>query len=257
MNSALYECTVMHRRLSPVRHEFVYRVFLFAIDVDELPTIAAQVPLFGYNESAPYAFFDCDHFQMVPGGSARANAEAYLASQGIAEKPARILLLTNTRTFGYVFNPISIWYCYRADGSPLAAIAEVGNTFGEIKPYLVPVSGKMFASRAIKHFYVSPFSTLDQHFDFRFDQPRETLRIGIDNYEGEERKLISTLSGERVALTTSNLAWFTLKYPAMTLQVITSIHWHALQLWLKKTPFATKEANPELQRDLYRPHGRS
>ncbi len=146
MNSALYECTVMHRRLSPVRHEFVYRVFLFALDVDELPAIAAQVPLFGHNEPAPYAFYDRDHFQMVPGSSARTNAEAYLANQGIPEKPARIVLLTNARTFGYVFNPISIWYCYRADGSPLAAIAEVGNTFGEIKPYLVPVAGKLFTS---------------------------------------------------------------------------------------------------------------
>ena len=256
MNSALYECTVMHRRLSPVRHEFVYRVFLFALDVDELPTIAARLPLFGYNESAPYSFFDRDHFQMIPGGSARENAEAYLASQGIAEKPARILLLTNARTFGYVFNPISIWYCYRPDGSPLAAIAEVGNTFGEIKPYLVPVQGPLFSSRTVKHFYVSPFSRLDQHFDFRFDLPKDTLRVAIDNYEGEERKLISTLSGRRVPLTPGNLAWFTLKYPAMTLQVIASIHWHALRLWLKKAPFAMKEANPELQRDLYRPHRR-
>ncbi len=257
MNSALYECTVMHRRLSPVRHEFVYRVFLFALDVDELPTIAAQVPLFGYNESAPYSFFDRDHFQMIPGGSARENAEAYLASQGITEKPARILLLTNARTFGYVFNPISIWYCYRADGSPLAAIAEVGNTFGEIKPYLVPVQGPLFSSRTVKHFYVSPFSTLDQHFDFPLRhaeghparRDRQLRRRGAKAHQHPERSSRTTdrrPSGVVHPQVPSHDA------PGHYLDPLARAPALA-----EKGSFRNEGSQPELQRDLYRPHRRS
>ena len=125
MNSCLYECTVFHRRYWPKAHEFRYRVFLFALDLDELPEVVKKVWLLRHNRAGVYSFRDEDHFQITP-GNARANAEAFLAQYGISEQPARIVLLTNARVLGYVFNPISVWYCYRADGSPLAAIAEVG-----------------------------------------------------------------------------------------------------------------------------------
>jgi len=136
----------------PKRHEFVNRIFLFAFDVDELDAIPEAVPIFAHNEAGLYSFRDDDHFQIVPGGTARANAEAFLSREGIEEKPARILLLTNARCFGHLFNPISIWYCEREDGSPLAAIAEVGNTFGELKPFLVPFHNGAFRLRTPKHF---------------------------------------------------------------------------------------------------------
>ena len=153
----------MHRRLVPLRNEFVYRIFLFALDLDELPELTRRVPIFHHNEPGLYTFRDDDHFPLVP-GDARANAEAFLTANGIPEKPARILLLTNARFLGYTFNPISIWFCQRADGSPLAAIAEVGNTFGEQKPFLVPFKDGVFHIRTPKNFYVSPFSDLDLDF---------------------------------------------------------------------------------------------
>lgn len=253
MNSCLYECTVMHRRLSPKRHEFVNRIFLFALDLDELPALTRRVPIFGHNEPGLYNFRDDDHFQITP-GSARENAEAFLARHGITGKPARILLLTNTRFLGYTFNPLSIWFCYRADGSPLAAIAEVGNTFKELKPFLVPFQDGAFHLRIPKHFYVSPFSDLDLEFDFRFEPPGERLGVFIDDYTGADKTLVTSLTGKRSELTTGNLAAFTLKYPLITLKVIGLIHWHALLLWLKRLPFHRKEARTDLQRDVFRPH---
>lgn len=255
MNSCLYECTVMHRRLSPKRNEFVYRIFLFALDLDELPEVTLKVAVFHHNEPGLYNFRDDDHFPLVP-GDARANAEAFLAQNGIPEKPARILLLTNARFLGYTFNPISIWFCYRADGSPLAAIAEVGNTFGEQKPFLVPFRDGVFHLRTPKHFYVSPFSALDLEFDFRFELPGERLGVYIDDYKGEERTLLSVLTGHREELTTANLLAFTAKYPFITLKTIGLIHWHAFLLWLKRVPFHFKEASPDLQRGVFRPSGK-
>lgn len=243
-----------HLRLTPKRYEFVNRIFLFALDVDELDSISKEVPIFARNEAGLYTFRDDDHFQIVPGGTARANAEAFLSSEGIEEKPARILLLTNARCFGYLFNPISIWYCQREDGSPLAAIAEVGNTFGELKPFLVPFHKGAFRLRTPKHFYVSPYSSVDLEFDFRFDRPGDRLVVCIDDYKGEDRTLISSLTGERAELTTSRLLAFTFKYPFITLQVITLIHWHAFLLWLKRVPFYRKENDIDLQKDVFRPH---
>lgn len=253
MKSCLYECTVFHRRLSPKTHEFVYRIFLFALEVDELPRLGRELALLKYNRRGLYSFRDEDHCQSGP-GTAREKAEAFLAQSGIAEKPARILLLTNCRVLGYVFNPISIWFCYRADGSPLAAIAEVGNTFGEVKPFLVPVKDGAFHLRTPKHYYVSPFSDLDQEFDFRFALPDDKLSVFIDDYREAEKTLVSTLTGKRAELSDRKLAAFTFKYPLITLKVIFLIHWHALLLWLKKVPFHRKEANAHLQKGVLRPH---
>jgi DUF1365 family protein len=243
----------MHRRLIPLRNEFVYRIFLFALDLDELPEVTRRVAIFHHNEPGLYNFRDDDHFPLVP-GDARANAEAFLIANGIPEKPARILLLTNARFLGYTFNPISIWFCQRADGSPLAAIAEVGNTFGEQKPFLVPFKDGVFHLRTPKHFYVSPFSELDLEFDFRFEIPGDRLAVWIDDYKGPEKTLVTSLIGHRAELTAANLLSLTVKYPFITLKTIGLIHWHAFLLWLKRVPFHFKEANPHLQKDVLRPH---
>jgi hypothetical protein len=250
VNSCLYECSVFHRRLSPKQHEFLYRVFLFAIDLEELESLPKKIPFLGVNAPGLYSFQDTDHFRLVD-GSARKNAEAFLAQNGISEIPDKILLMTNLRVLGYTFNPISIWFCQRKDGSPLAAIAEVGNTFRELKPFLVPVENGVFHLRTPKHFYVSPFSEMDLDFDFRFEIPGERLAVYIDDYKGSERTLISTLTGTRRALTSANLLLFTAKYPLITLRVIFLIHWQAFKIWLKKVPFFRKEDNRDLQRDVF------
>jgi len=106
----------------------------------------------------------------------------------------------------------------------------------------------------VKHFYVSPFSDLDLEFDFHFHLPDERLQVFIDDYRGEEREIISILTGKSVPLTDRNLLSFSLKYPFLTLQVIIGIHWQALLLWLKGLTARRKEARPELQQGIHRPH---
>lgn len=254
LGSCLYECTVFHRRLAPKRHELLYRVFYSLIDLDELGTLDRSLRLFKVNRAGLYSFRDGDHISHGA-STARENIIRYLRDRGIGEPVGRIRLLTLPRILGYVFNPISVYFCDDAEGKPLVAVAEVGNTFGEWKPYLVPLAPDgRFHTRVVKHFYVSPFSDLDLEFEFRFDPPGERLRILVDDYRGAERELISSLTGTRVTLNDAALLRFTLKYPLLTLRVILGIHWHALLLWLKGIRARRKEADPELQRGVHRPH---
>jgi uncharacterized protein len=251
MNSCLYECTVMHRRITPKPHAFTNRIFMFLLDLDELDEIAARVPLFSVNSPNLYALRDEDYFRFHSRGI-RANVTTFLQSRGIDEAPASIALLTLPRLLGYTFNPVSIFFCHRADGSPLAAVIQVGNTFGELKPYLVPPSPHGFHARLAKNYYVSPFSNLDPEFDFLFDPPAGRLQVVIDEFEKGQKILASSLVGSAVPLTTSNLAALTLRFPLVTLKVITLIHWQALRLWLKGVPHRRKEPDPQLQQDAFR-----
>ena len=255
MNSCLYECTVMHRRLAPKKHEFVYRIFLFLFDLDELPEIERRVPFFSVNAPNLYSLRDEDYFQFHSRGI-RQNLETFLATQNLPTRPARVQLLTLPQLLGYTFNPVSVFFCFDENDRPLTSVIQVGNTFGELKPYLVPCdpAGTGFHIRVAKNYYVSPFSELDLEFDFRFDPPGRRLRLAIDDYRGGERVLISTVTGAREELTTANLMRFSIRFPLVTLKVIFLIHWEALRLWLKKIPFRFKEDEPHLQQGAHRVH---
>ncbi len=290
MNSCLYECSVLHARFSPRKHRFVYRIFLFAIDLDELPELHRRLPLFSFGRRNLYSFRESDYLPTAeplhnapvtpPAAPAAASSLkqrvlAHLATHSpqLDLTGARVVLVTLPRIFGYLFNPVSFYFCYDRTGAPLAALAEVTNTFKEMKPYLLGPETRVAASdvssptsppsaqreaafhrRTPKHFYVSPFSDVDVAFDFTLRTPGDHLSIQIDDYVGSDRTLTSTLAGPRRALTAGRLAWFSLKYPALTLRIIALIHWHAALLWLKRIPWFAKAARPADQRALYRPH---
>lgn len=273
VNSCLYECSVMHARFAPKAHRFVYRIFLFALDLDELDTLNRKLRLFSFNRRNLYSFRDADYLpthESVFNGSAvdlanrkpesanlKARVVAHLAQHGIDLTGGRVLLVTLPRVAGYLFNPVSFYFCYDRSGTPVAALPEVTNTFKEMKPYLLgpeTLADGAFRLRLPKHFYVSPFSDVDVAFDFQLRSPGERLSIQIDDYIGAARTLTSTLTGPRQPLTDGRLAWFTLKYPLITLKVIGLIHWHALRLWLKNVPWFAKSARAADQRGLYRPH---
>ena len=258
MNSCLYECSVMHHRFSPKVHHFSHNLFMFYLDLDELDLVAQKTHLFGHNRKNLYSFRDTDH-EPAGLGSLKDRIIRFIRQQGIDPGPSsRVMLLTLPRILGYVFNPISIYYCFDGAGQPVCSVAEVGNTFREMKLYLLRreelTAGTTFAKITPKHFYVSPFSTLDLNFDFKLKIPAENLDIKIDDLDGGEKVLISTLAGKRAELTNRNLWWFSLKYPLVTLKVIFLIHWHALRLWLKGAPFHHKAANLPLQQEVLRPH---
>ncbi len=268
MNSCLYECSVMHHRFAPKVHHFQHDLFMFYLDLDEVELVAKKIFLFSYNRKNIYSFRDADH---EPAGEnpLKERLGAFLRQNGIDLGPfARVMLLTLPRIFGYVFNPISIYYCFDEAGKPLCAVAEVGNTFREMKLFLLRreelEAGLTFKKIIPKQFYVSPFSELDLSFDFKLKIPGGKLDVKIDDLDlarrseakadGEEKILITTLTGQRAELTNKNLSWFTLKYPLVTVKVIFLIHWHALRLWLKRAPFYRKSENTALQREVLRPH---
>jgi DUF1365 family protein len=251
--SCLYECRVMHRRIIPKHHEFLYRIFLFYLDLDEIETLARDVPIFSAGEPNLYSLCNEDYFQFHSRGL-RANLETFLETQNFSIRPAHIRLLTLPRLLGYTFNPISIFFCFDSDNRPITSVVQVGNTFGELKPYIVPLdeSGTDFHVRVPKNYYVSPFSPLDLSFDFCFKNPSESLQITIDTYRGKEKNLLSTLTGKRTELTTSNLTHLTLSFPLLTIKIIFLIHWEAFRLWLKGIPFYTKEEKPSEQQGAFR-----
>lgn len=261
----------MHHRTHPREHRFQYGIFLACLDLDELDRLDRRLRWFSRNRRNLFEFRDSDHFtgmdappQPRRGPDLRSRLVDWLAGQGVAvPDSARIRLLTFPRVLGYVFNPVSFYFVHGPDGEPITAVAEVGNTFGEQKPYRVPVTSEAGGSRfrlvAPKHFYVSPFSTLDLRFDFRLRSPDDRLAIAVDDLDPDGRKiLVSTLTGERRPLSDAELLRLTLRYPLVTLRTITLIHWEALRLWLKRIPFHRKASHPQLQTGIHPiPHGTS
>lgn len=276
LNSRVFECRVIHERFVPRRHCFVYRLFMLALDLDELSTIQARSRLLSINSPNLYGFREGDflplrdpvHNPSRPRAGAtepgrelpttlKGRVAAFLRQHGIDATLGRVELITMPRVLGYQFNPISIYFCYAKDGESLAAIAEVTNTFREIKPYLLPPTTWQrgaFRLRVPKHFYVSPYSAVDVAFDFALRPAGKTLAIRIDDFARDERTLATALTGRARPLSDSILAWFLIKYPFLTLRVIAAIHWHALRLFLKRIPWFRKAARPADQRDVYRPH---
>jgi len=254
--TCLYECRVMHHRLAPKEHHFRYRIFMFLLDLDELDAVAARTAFFSRNRRNLFEFRDADHFADIK-RTVKQNLTAYLAENGIAfPQNGRATLLTLPRVLGYVFNPVSFYFCFDENDAPLCAVVEVGNTFREKKLFLIrePASDSSFHLVAPKHFYVSPFSDLEMQFDFKLRVPGDALEIHIDDRVGDKKVLLSALTGTRAPLTGARLAWFAVKYPLVTLRVIFLIHWHALRLWLKRVPFHRKAARTDLQRDVLHPH---
>lgn len=274
LRSCLYECEVTHHRFSPKEHRFTYRIFMMGIDLDELGTIAST-PFLSVNKAGLYSVREADY---LPTGEPLHNPEGayaadgsvrlkervvgFLQARGIDIAGGRVHLITMPRVAGYMFNPVSFYYCFDREGRPAAAIAEVTNTFREMKAYLLGAStlastqdGATFRSRVPKHFYVSPFTDVDVAFQFRLRVPSPDLAVGIDDYTGEARTLSSVLTGRSRPLTGAALAWFTVKYPLLSLRVIALIHIHALILRMKRVPWFAKAARAGDQRSLYRPHG--
>lgn len=254
MRSSLYNCRVFHKRFSPREYGFTSRLFMWHIDLDELPELERSLRLFSHNRRNVYSFRDDDHLYLGK-DNLSANVRAYLASQGIPQEPSRITLLTNLRTFGYVFNPVSFFFCYDGAEMPLAVVVEVHNTFGELKPFILrreDLLGNRFSAHHPKLFYISPFSDLDQRLEIKADLPGRRIALYVNNYEREADQPFfrSSLTGDQVPLNNASLLHYSLRFPLITLKVITLIHWHALRLTLKGVRFHRKTEHPELQRGI-------
>jgi DUF1365 family protein len=245
----------MHDRHGPKRYKFVHKIFMFYLDLDELPRLSRVSGLLGYNQHRVYDFKDQDHISSGY-STVKENIRSYLKTRGVEEKVHRIQLMTNVRTFGYIFNPVSFYFCFDANENPVCVVTEIGNSFGELKYFYLGPEKKnstVFNDRQVKYYYISPFTDLDNQLDFRIQVPDERLDITIDTLKNGEKFFWSSMRGPRKEINTANLLWYTLRYPLVTLKVIFLIHWHAAVLhFVKKIGHHAKEDNPELQREVHR-----
>jgi DUF1365 family protein len=260
----------MHNRTEPAQHRFNYKVFMFWLDLDEIDTIAKKFLLISRNRFNMFNFRDSDHAQLPadkPDTTKNVKQQilGYLESQHVKLSNPKIFLLTNLRTLGHQFNPVSFYYIYenptkstpggRLEGEPVCCVAEIGNTFGEMKLFLLgqeTLKENVFTYQTKKYFYVSPFIDHDVDFAFQLALPSEKLNLRIDDYRNGKRFFIATLTGKKKELTGLRLLEYTLRFPLITLKVIGLIHWNALILWLKKVPYHKKSDHDELQKDVLR-----
>ena len=243
--ASLYFGDVMHARLRPVGHRFSYRVFCLLIDVDRLDLAGRAASLFSTKGFNLLSFRSSDHGD---GGRStlRQHVEALLADTG--KHCDRILLFCYPRVLGFVFNPISVYFCYKGD-TPSALIYEVRNTFGQIHSYIAPIApGELDAAgvkqQRAKLFYVSPFMPMDLAYKFRIRPPGETIALRILETGKDGPVLAAAFAGRRMALTTANVLRAFFGLPLMTLKVVFGIHWQALRLWLKGMRLVVKPPPP-------------
>lgn len=241
---ALYAGVVTHTRTHVVRHTFAYRVYMHLFEVGELGHVNGHFRLLGYNRRRPVGLHDADHFDGRPIAEA---LRREVERAGRRWPGGRVLMLANARVFGYVFNPISVYYCFDPNDQLETVVAEVHNTFGERHVYVLHPQQSRTSTRKV--FHVSPFFSLEGTYTFTLPEPGEHLDIAIDLEVGGEQRMAARLHLERRLLTDTSLARMLLRYPLMTLQVMGAIHLEALRLWWKGLRYRPKPAHaPESAR---------
>ncbi|MBI1179413.1 MAG: DUF1365 family protein [Alphaproteobacteria bacterium] len=246
MRSALYESTVMHHRVRPFRHRFTYRVFSLLLDVDEIDDLGRRLRLFSRNRFNLLSFRDRD-FGPGDGTPPRRWVEAVLADRGYDFPVGRIDLLCFPRLFGYVFNPLSVYYVRDTAGVLRAILYEVTNTYRDRHSYLLPVGdGDATVRHACdKRLYVSPFIGMEARYHFRMAEPGAALSVAIREEAPDGNVLFAAMTGVRRPLTDGVLVRMLARHPLMTLKVIGGIHWEAFRLWRKGARVFRHPAPPE------------
>ncbi len=234
---------VRHRRLRPADNAFAYPTYFMLLPMRALR--AEPSPALVRNHFGLLAFHDHDH------GDGRADSLAWLDEllqrEGVHDATGEAWLHTYPRVLGYVFKPVSFWYCHRGDGSLAAVVAEVNNTFGERHCYLLDGPGLGWGRelRARKVFHVSPFCQVQGQYRFRFMRTAERTVARIDHDDEDGPLLQTSVSGRLQPLTANSARAAFFGMPLMSLGVILRIHWQALRLWFKRVPFVPKPAAPE------------
>jgi DUF1365 family protein len=248
----LFPGVVMHHRLRPFRHRFVYRVFSVLLDLDRLDALDRRLRLFSVERGNLFSFRNKDHGPR-DGGALRPWVEACLAELGLDLDGGPIRLLCFPRVLGYVFNPLSVYFCYDPANTLRAIVYEVKNTFGGQRAYTLPVderrSDGQIRQACGKDFYVSPFIDLEAGYRFKVIPPADRLSVVIHEEIEAGTQLVATLTGRRVPLTDRQLLLAALRVPFMTQKVIAGIHWEALKLWLKGAGFRSRHDLPVQQGD--------
>ena len=233
-NSIIYDGKVIHKRFKPKQHYFKYKVFSLLIDIDELEIIQKKIKIFSYNKFNILSFYNIDHGPR-DGSSLTKWVKKNLVKAKININEVSIKLLCFPRFFGYVFNPLSIFYCYDKYGQLRAVLYEVKNTFNEQHTYVFrsKPSSKIILHKCNKKFYVSPFIEMKTFYNFRLSKPKNNIDILIKQTDIKGPLLIARQTGKKINLNSKNLLYQFLKHPLMSFKVIAAIHFEAFRLWIK------------------------
>ena len=238
--SCLYVGSVIHKRFKPKEHFFKYKVFSLYLDLDEIAEVQKKIPFFSYNKFNLISFYDKDHGER-DGSSLKLWVKKKLNEVGIANEIKSVNLLCYPRIFGYVFNPLSIFFVFDKYSSLISIMYEVKNTFGEQHTYIFKTKdNNLIKNHCDKKFHVSPFMDLNSTYNFKILKPGNKLSVIIDQRDSEGKLLFASQDGEKIELNTKNLLISYLKHPLMTFKVISAIHFEALRLWVKRIKFIKK-----------------
>ena len=235
VSSAIFKGPVIHERMRPKRHRFRYNVFTMLIDLDELSDLDKGGLLFGHNRPAILSFFDRDHGP-ASGEALRPWVEARMRDAGLEPDGGAIRLLCYPRILGYVFNPLSVYFCYRTDGDLSAIVYEVCNTFNERHAYVIRASNSgpsVVRQSCDKKMYVSPFIAMETRYHFRIVPPADRINIVIRQEDEEGLLLAASFSGDKSPFNRRTLARCLVAFPFLTVKIIAAIHWEAVLLWTK------------------------
>jgi len=267
MNSCAYVCDLRHDR--PGKNRFRYNIYLYYLDLDELKTLSERFTFFGHNAFNLVSFHDEDHFLFVrqkgkadviardtfkytreryAGKDTKERVREAIKELGLGFDLGKVYLLTNLRNLGYIFNPVSFYYCYDKKGTFRALLSEVNNTYRDQKLYHMKIDQgkKEFNDIQKKNFYISPFIDHDTEISWRFKEPGELLSMRVTSMKEGKTILSADIQGKRKALGRGTILSLFLRYPMMPLMAMILIHRQALRLWMKKIDFRNKEKTDDM-----------
>ena len=240
-NSYIYSGNVVHKRFKPKIHFFKYKVFSLLIDLSELELLDKNLKIFSHNKFNIVSFYDRDHGAR-DGSSIKEWVIDNLKKNNIDNENIQIKLLCYPRIFGYVFNPLSVFYIYDNNSNLISVMYEVKNTFGEQHTYIfkTDIDQNLIQHMCKKKFHVSPFIEMDCIYFFRLLKPGKKISVIIDQNDKEGKILYASQDGVRSEMTNANFIKSYLKHPLMTFKIILAIHFEAFKLWSKGIKFIKK-----------------
>ena len=240
MNSCIYNGVVTHQRFKPVKHALKYKTFSLLIDLDELELLSNKISIFSLNKFNVFSFYNKDH-GLRDGSFLKDWVIENLKKFNISSQITKVKLLCYPRIFGYVFNPLSIFYCYEKENLR-AIFYEVKNTFNEQHTYIFKVTNnEKIEQKCKKKFYVSPFMDMNTIYNFKLLNPKEKLSVFIKQTDDAGTILTATQVGDKKEFSFKQLLKNFFNYPLMTLKIISSIHYEAFLLWKKGAIYRSRD----------------
>ncbi len=240
LTPALYRTRITHLRRAPVHHYFEHRSYSWYVDIDRLPQLPRWL--------RPFARFDAaDHFDGKPDATLRERIDTFLADRGVDLRGGTITALLQARVLGYVFNPLSLYWCHDADGVLRHVVAEVHNTYGGRHAYLLPPDSGQPAM-AMKRLYVSPFNDVDGYYLVRAPRPDSGLNVTISLHRENQPAFVATMRGDRLKASIRQIIRLQLVAPVAPLMGALGIRVQGITLWLRRVPLVPRPQVTEKER---------